>query len=409
MNKVIIIILGGGTNGLGQIRSAHQAGYECINIVERGLHSWSRKSKYCKGYIAPHPYNDRNDCLNFLLKVIKSLSAKPFLLFASDDWMDLIGENEPLFRDVSFIPQSHWNILSQLYNKKYLYRIAEKIGIPYPKTIEVEKLEDIEGLVNNIKSPYIVKPQTTVSQNEITKCGIVFFHRTQKFESKEKLMEWVKILLDSNINFPVLIQEFIPGNATTLYTMTSYSDSIGNLIACSVGHKLRQFPPGAGRITSGILEFNQDIIDLGKKLTKQVCYHGLANIEFKFDERDGKYKLMEINTRLGAWNYSALYSGINLVKIAVDNTLSIKYSGLTYVTTKDGAIWYNLVLDMFAVLFLNKKIGERDYRLSYVQWKKSLGKTHFEAIWDKNDIKPFIFNLFYLFKEFLVHKSLLSR
>lgn len=404
MNKVIIIVLGGGTNALGQIRSAHQAGYECINIVERGLHSWSRKSKYCKGYVAPHPYNDRNNCLNFLLKVIKPLSVKPFLLFASDDWMDLIGENEALFRAVSYIPQSDWNKLSQLYNKKYLYRIAEEICIPYPKTIEVEKLEDIQELVNKIQSPYIVKPQTTVSQNEITKCGIVFYHRTQKFESKVKLMEWVNILLKNNINFPVLIQEFIPGNATTLYTLTSYSDSNGNLIAGSVGHKLRQFPPVAGRITSGILEFNQDIFDLGKKFTKQVCFHGLANIEFKYDERDGKFKLMEINTRLGAWNYSVLYSGINLVKIAVDNTLGNKYSGSEFVTTKDGAVWYNLLLDMSSALIMNKRIGEKDYRLSYRQWRKSLGKIHFEAIWDINDIKPFIYNLIYLVKESISNK-----
>lgn len=401
MNNIVAIVLGGSTNALGQIRAIHKAGYKCINIVERGMHSWSRKSKYCKGYLAPHPYNDREKCLEFVLNIIKELKCKPFLFFASDDWMDLVGENESMFRKISYIPQSEWEEMSKLYNKKYLYRIAEENGIPYPKTIEVESLKDIKEKLTGIQAPYIVKPQTTVSQNEIAKCGITSYHRTQKFENEDALYEWVCLLLKNNVDFPVLIQEFIPGEATTLYTLTSYSDANGELLAGSVGHKLRQFPPVAGRITSGVLHHDENLFELGRKFLKQVNFHGLANTEFKYDARDGKYKLMEINTRLGAWNYSALYAGLNLIEVAVTDTLGKQYIGKEHTDDKDGHIWYNMAVDLSSAIYMNGKIGEKKYKMSFGQWRKSLQPNSFEAVWDIKDVKPFFYNFWYLIKKVL--------
>lgn len=42
---------------------------------------------------------------------------------------------------------------------------------------------------------------------------------------------------------------------------------------------------------------------------------------------------------------------------------------------------------------MNKKIGEKEHVLTFGQWKKSLGKNHFEAVWDIHDIKPFLFSV----------------
>ncbi len=397
--NITCIVLGGSTNALGQIRSICDAGFDCINVVEKGMHSWSRKSNLCTGYLSPHPYNERKECVNFLMNVIEELPNKPFLFFASDDWMEMVGENEAMFRNVAYIPQSKWEKMSQLYNKKYLYQIAEQYGIPYPKTIEVESLKDIQSKLNDVMEPIIVKPQTTTSQNLITQCGIHAFHRTQKFNTKLDFLKWVEILLENNVDFPVLIQEFIQGEATSLYTLTSYSNKEGELLAGSVGHKLRQFPPVAGRITSGVLQHDDDLFAVGRQFLKVVNFHGLANTEFKYDARDGKYKLMEINTRLGAWNYSALYSGLNLIKIAVDDTNGIDYKGPEFVTEKNGKVWYNLAIDLFSSTYMNGKLEDKQYKVSLLEWRKSLKGRSFEAIWSYKDPLPFIFNFWYLIKK----------
>lgn len=395
-NNITCIVLGGSTNALGQIRAIKALGYKCINIVEKGAHDWSSRSVFCKGIISPHPFKDKDKTLALVDNVINNVGNKPFIFFASDDWMDLIGEHEQDFRQKAFIPQSPWRKLSSLYNKKYLYRIAERYGIPYPKTKEFDTLSKFDINDLNLTPPFIVKPQETVAQNILNEKGIHSYHRTQKFETAEEMMEWVRLLRDNEIDLPILIQEFIPGSAETLYTLTSYSDENGDMLAGSVGHKLRQFPPEAGRITSGILENNKEVYEIGKRFLSVIGYHGLANTEFKYDVRDGKYKLMEINTRLGAWNYSALYSGINLIDVAIKDTLGQKYESPVPLNEYNGAIWYNILYDLPTSLYLNKRIDNGKFKLSFTAWRKSLGNNHFEAVWSWKDPIPFLAYVFNL-------------
>ena len=402
MKPTTIIILGGGSNALGQIRMAYAAGYRCINIVEKGIHSFSAKSRYCKGYTAPHPYSEKEACLAFLLHVIRRESEKPFFFFASDEWLNLVGENEAMFAGMAHIPQSPWEKVSSLYNKKYLYRIAAKYGIPHPRTVELDSVAGIPAAdLSELQPPYIAKPQITTSQNDLVCSGLTAYHRTQKFSNRELLDQWAHTLVEHGVDFPVLIQEFIPGEAVTLYTLTSYSGEKGEIVAGSIGHKIRQFPAEAGRITAGILCHDDSVFRLGCEFLQCIGYHGLANTEFKYDVRDGKFKLMEINTRLGAWNYSVLYAGMNLLQIAVEESLGHPYTGLTYTTAKDGYIWYNSVIDLTAAIYLNRKTGDRAHALSYGEWRRSLQPHRFETLWDFRDPMPFLFNLYYLGKKFV--------
>lgn len=401
MNDITVIVLGGGTNALGQIRAASQAGYRCINLVEKSLHRYSAKSNKCKGVIAPHPSTEREKCLNFTVELIRQLPEKPYIFTASDDWMNMIGENEQLFLSIAHIVQSPWADTEKLYNKKYLYRLAEKYGIPYPKTFEIESLNGLEEVLDRINFPCVVKPQVTVDQNEVKHSKVKVYHRTQTFEDKTMAMEWANSMLENGVDFPLLVQEFIPGDATNLYTLTSYSSKEGKLIAGSIGYKLRQFPPEAGRITSGVLHYDENLKQTGELFLKTIGYLGVANTEFKYDSRDGKYKLMEINTRFGAWNYSALYSGMNLLKIAIDDYNGKKYTGPMFIKDKDEHIWYNFAQDFGGSVILCRKPQFRKFKHGIFEWKKSLGKHHIEGIFDWKDPKPFIYSCLYTLADFI--------
>lgn len=400
-NKLKVLVLGGGTNAIGQIRTAHDAGYDCINIVEKSIHSFSASSRFCQGYISPHPFKERAACLSFTISIIKSLPDKPYLFCASDEWMDMLGENEKEFRSIGHIIQSPWAETVQLYNKKHLYRLAEEHGIPFPKTIELDSLKSLPSVLGELAMPCIIKPQLTVSQNEIKESKLKAYHRTQSFETVEEAITWSNSMLDNGLDFPVLVQEYIPGDATNLYTLTSYSDRQGKLVAGSIGHKMRQFPPKAGRITSGILCYEDGLREISENFLKTIHYNGVANTEFKYDPRDGKYKLMEINARFGAWNYSVLYSGLNLMKIAIDDYNGQEYNGPVFKTEKDGHIWYNLPQDMGGAVILCRNKEFKKYQLSFFKWIKSLGKNHFESVFTWKDPIPFFNECWYLLKDMI--------
>ena len=59
---------------------------------------------------------------------------------------------------------------------------------------------------------------------------------------------------------------------------------------------------------------------LGISFIKALRYHGIANTEFKYDSRDGKFKLLK-STQDQVWNYSATAAGVNLSWIAYQNVV----------------------------------------------------------------------------------------
>ena len=77
-----------------------------------------------------------------------------------------------------------------------------------------------------------------------------------------------------------------------------------------LGHDLG---PGAGAPAGAD---RQEVVDQGLKLLRALSFHGLSQVEFKRDPRDGAYKLMEVNPRLFQWHGLAAACGVDLPLIA---------------------------------------------------------------------------------------------
>jgi predicted ATP-grasp superfamily ATP-dependent carboligase len=60
----------------------------------------------------------------------------------------------------------------------------------------------------------------------------------------------------------------------------------------------------------------EELVDAALRLLRAFRYHGLSQVEFKRDPRDGRYKLMEINPRLWQWHGLAAACGVDLPRIA---------------------------------------------------------------------------------------------
>jgi predicted ATP-grasp superfamily ATP-dependent carboligase len=50
-------------------------------------------------------------------------------------------------------------------------------------------------------------------------------------------------------------------------------------------------------------------------------FHGISQVEFKLDRRDGRFKLIEINPRLWQWHSLAEACGVNIPHIAYRDLL----------------------------------------------------------------------------------------
>src|SRR5205085_20363 len=65
------------------------------------------------------------------------------------------------------------------------------------------------------------------------------------------------------------------------------------------GRKLRSFPPFAGITTFGVPVVNEPLRQQAEKLLRATRYAGIVDMDFRLDKRDGQYKLLDFNPRLG--------------------------------------------------------------------------------------------------------------
>ncbi|MBN2016777.1 MAG: ATP-grasp domain-containing protein [Candidatus Cloacimonetes bacterium] len=379
------VILGGGINGLGIARSFGEEGIKSIVLDTHKDHAFY--SKYTTGLICPDPLSDERKFIEYLVHFGLTLKKKGFLITTSDKFLITTSKHQEILEKYYYYPMSSWNILENLINKEKLYTLADKIGIDTPITVKTSSIERIKDVISKLQFPIIVKPSITIGFTQAFGKKVLIINTYKQFDNFI-----IKLASTPFAHQPLIIQEYIPGSVARLYTITSYANRDHEIIAYSIGHKIRQDPPFAGTITSGKIQNVSEILRISQMLIRKAKFWGISNIEYKKDERNESYKLMEINPRSGVWNYSAKASGVNIPLISYED-----YFHFTSGRQADNGkkiTWISLVDDLSLSLSGFKKMGYPDESLSFHKWLYSIrGKKTF-GILNAKDMKPFIKKLF---------------
>ena len=85
---------------------------------------------------------------------------------------------------------------------------------------------------------------------------------------------------------------------------------------------LEEKTPGAlGDYGAIISSYDEALFAKMKKFLEDIKYTGYANFDFKYDKRDKKYKLFEINIRQGRSSSFTTVSGKNITKYLVEDVI----------------------------------------------------------------------------------------
>ncbi len=233
-------------------------------------------------------------------------------------------------------------LLDTLDTKDKFYALCEKYGMDYPKTVVAtpdERLFAIDALPFGF--PIVVKPENSNA--------VEYLHA--KFEGKKKVFffdtkeEYVKVIESMNgsdYKGKLIIQEFIEGADDAMRVMNSYSDADGKVRAMALGQPILEeyAPKTLGNYAAIISRFDRMIYEKVKKFLEDIGYVGFSNIDMKYDRKNGRYVMFEINPRLGRSSYFVRGAGINMMKVMTDDAVFGEHRECVF--ADNTSLWLNV-------------------------------------------------------------------
>ncbi len=293
------IILGGDENALSIARSLGAVGIEvhAINHQQAKV----KYSRFCKWVDLA---GGTGAWVGYLLGSESDHLRGAVLLAASDEAIELIAEYRlPLsekFRLDSSNPAAQLCMLDKLCT----YRAAQAAGVPTPKFWVADTREQVEKLEHELVFPLVLKPILghTFSR-KFTGTYSVAYHFDQLLDLFDKV---------HSAGIRTFLVEMIPGADDKLCSYYTYLDENGKNCIDFTKRVIRRFPRNMGTSTYHVTDYVPDIQELALSLFREVELLGVANVEFKMDDRDGKLKLIECNARFTAADCLLVASGLNL-------------------------------------------------------------------------------------------------
>ncbi len=369
--RIGAVVVGGDFHGLGIIRSLGSRGIPLCVVDDE--YSIGRFSKYTTFTVRPPTLRKEQETVDFLLEMGQRLNLKGWVLFPTrDEHVAAFSRHKAKLSEIFRVPTPDWEITKWAWNKWNTYSLAQKLDIPIPRTWCPRTLEDIDQI--DAEFPLGVKP--SVKED--------FFYATKakawRANNREELRDMFKKASGHVGSNEVLVQEIIPGDGTCQFSSCVFIKD-GVAIGTMEAQRWRQHPPEFGRAATFVESIDLPVVvEPTMRFLKAINYYGLAEVEYKLDPRDGKYKLLDVNAR--TWGFHALGSpaGVDFCYMLYADQVGERVENCR---GRSGVGWIRMVTDIPTSLQ-----GIFAGRLDAHTYLRTLRDFKIESVFNSSDILP---------------------
>ncbi|MCM1370366.1 MAG: hypothetical protein NC181_00535 [Clostridium sp.] len=336
-----VVILGSDINAYYMARCCYEAYKIKPYLIAKEMMNFTGTSKILNISYESNLW-DTDTFRKTLKNFAENHKGKKLILIGSNDfYIRLMVENKYLLERYYEFYSIDLELLNNLLIKDKFYTVFKDSELDFPNTCiypcNQKKSISIKQL-NSFKYPIILKPGNGVSYHKKEFSGQA---KVYKLNSKKELLETIKKIEESGYDDNLIIQEFIPGDDTKLFDAIFFCDKNHNVTLSTFAQIGLQehTKTGIGNCTvlvNGFSEFGDfsNQVAKMKKFLEDINYEGFAEFDMKYDERDGKYKVLEINPRQARSSYYLTACGFNLVEYMVDDLIYNKVKEYTHIDKK---------------------------------------------------------------------------
>ena len=371
----VIVLVSSQHGGVGIIRSLGRLGIPVYG-VHKGPWEPAARSRYLKGVFRwDFSSASSSDSVAFLVDIVSRVGGRPILVPTSDITAVFASENAKALSEAYLLSTASAEVVRSLSSKHEMFKLCQKLGVPTSHTMLPQTREDVLNFAHANKFPVIVKGE---SGEFLQKNGIR--GRVAIVANEKDLLK----IYDTNTGInqtQLLLQEYIPGGDDTIWMFNGYFNERSECLFGATGRKLRQFPAHRGSTSLGICLKNDVVATQIIQLMQALSYRGPLDVGCRFDARDGQYKLLDVNPRIGAT--FRLFVSDNDMDVV--RALYLDLTGQTVASGKllEGRKWIVESNDL-----ISSWTYIRERKLTLGGWLKSLRGVQ-EGVWlASDDLRP---------------------
>ena len=332
-------------------------------------------SRYCSGkYVCDVANGHAERSLNFLLELGRKIGRRSILIPTDDKALLFCAKHAQILRDQFLFPAMCPNLIRELSGKQGMYNLAKKHGVPTPEAAFPKSRQDVLEFVSRARFPVMVKGvfasvllKTTGEKMFIVRSESELL---EKYDAAENL---------ANPNW--MLQEYIPGGDDTVWMLDGYFNDRSECLLSFTGKKIRQYPVFHGSTSLGICLENETVRKTTTEFMKKIGYKGLLDIGYRYDARDGLYKLLDANPRIGST--FRLFVADNGIDVARAMYLDLTGQPVTPGAPREGRKWLVEDQDLISCLRYH-----REGTLTFKQWIDSFRGVQETAFYASDDLYP---------------------
>ncbi len=219
------------------------------------------------------------------LTALAARHGRSVLLPTDDEAAMFVQTHADALREGFVFPELPVGLVERSIDKETLAAMAEDAGVATLRIRRVRTPEELDAFCDLVGLPLVVKaPAGPRARGRRS----VVIAATRE--------EAVRMLGEDG----VLLQEHLPGSPRRVnWIFDAYFDASSTCRFWATGRKIAQHPAYAGTATHAVTERNDDIARLVTGFLGDLGYVGPVDVDVRFDERTGRYVLLDVNPRIG--------------------------------------------------------------------------------------------------------------
>ena len=376
----VLILRSDSHGGLNIMRSLGPLGVDVYNL-DPSAFAPANVSRYCRRhFVWDIEHAPEWESLSFLSQVRGKIGRPTILIPTTDRTARFVARWDKALRGEFLFPSQPAGLVDALASKQGMYELAMRHAIPTPRCMFPRSRAEVEGFLAQARFPIMLKGidgQRLWDQTE--KKMFIADSPAQALATYDR----VEDLRNPNL----MVQEYIPGGDDTIWMFNGYFDAASECLVGFTGKKIRQCPIHTGCTSLGICLPNGEVEQTTQRFMKAISYRGILDIGYRYDARDGLYKVLDVNPRIGAT--FRLFVGTNGIDVARALYMDLTGQPVMASPARDGRKW--IVEDLDAVSTYRYL---REGSLTMKGWFTSLRGIEEAAFLSWRDPLPFLFMLF---------------